>query len=114
MFKFFNFPIKKQKLNTLNFFSNNKLINNELISTSTFAGQFFANNRLTKKSLTLFSTNHNVGKFDQTVRKFANTSFTSGTFNLSQNLNSPATYLKFFNEKLNINLLTLNNIKNTK
>ena len=108
MLKLFNFTTKKQRLNNTIFF------NQELINPSTFATSFFNNNRSSKKTLALFSTNHIVAKFDQTVRKFANISLTSGSFNLSSTLNAPTSYLNFFNKNLNVNLLTLNSIKNTK
>ena len=114
IFKMFLFPLKKQSLNTTNIFQNNNFLNKNLISTATSGGQFFSNNRSTKKFLTLFSPNHIVSKFDQTTRKFANISLTAGAFNLSPDLNTPTSYLKFFNKNLNVTLLTLNNIKNTK
>lgn len=110
--KIFNFPIKKQKLNTTDFFNVNNHFNKNLLSTIT--NQFSINNRATKKSLALFSQNYIVSKFDQTTKKFANISLTAGVFNLSPNLNTPTFYSKFFNEKLNVNLIVLNNIKNTK
>lgn len=112
--KVFSFPTKKQKLSTLNFFRNNNLFNCELVSTSTFAGQFFSNARLTKKALLVFSPNQSVSKFDQTVRKFANVSITAGNLNLSPDINTPVAYLKHFNQNLNTTPGVLNNMKNTK
>ncbi len=112
--KIFSFPTKKQKLINNSFFHANAFYNNQLLNTSTFANQFFNNIRLTKKSLTFFSSNHAISKFDQTTRKFSNISLSTGTFNLSSNLNTPVSYFKFSNNLANLNLLTFKNINSSK